>query len=232
MGKAPAFSLYAADFYMDTNSWTTAQVGAYFRLLMYEWVNGPLPADNASRARIAGTDPRNMQKMWSAVIAKKFTTDDAGMYVNKRLEETRQKQKEYQEKQSVKGKKAAEKRWHEDVTVGITQAQPEDSSSSSSSSSIKEKKISKKNIFIKPDIADVEAYCAERNNGINAKVFIDHYESNGWRVGKNPMRDWKASVRTWEHNNGTRNSGGAGKVIEKTRGAKSDGADYPTDHEF
>ena len=137
--KAPAFQLYAADFYMDTAGWTAAEVGAYFRLLMHEWVNGPLPADNSSRARIAGVDVRNMQKMWSAVIAKKFTADIAGMYVNSRLESTREEQQEYSKNQRDRGIKGAEKRWKKPIANAITEAQPEnDSSSSSSTLKIKE----------------------------------------------------------------------------------------------
>lgn len=52
--------------------------------------------------------------------------------------------------------------------------------------------------FIKPTVDDVRAYCQERNNTIDPENFVDYYESNGWRVGKNPMKDWKACVRTWE----------------------------------
>ena len=52
--------------------------------------------------------------------------------------------------------------------------------------------------FTKPAWAEVEAYCTERENGIDPAHFVDHYEANGWRVGKTPMRDWRAAVRTWE----------------------------------
>ena len=52
--------------------------------------------------------------------------------------------------------------------------------------------------FTKPALAEVEAYCTERENGIDPAHFVDHYEANGWRVGKTPMRDWRAAVRTWE----------------------------------
>jgi hypothetical protein len=54
--------------------------------------------------------------------------------------------------------------------------------------------------FEKPSLADVQAYCAERGNSVDAQKFVDYYESNGWRVGKNPMKDWRAAVRTWERN--------------------------------
>ena len=50
----------------------------------------------------------------------------------------------------------------------------------------------------KPTLQEVSDYCLERNNGIDPDKWYDFYTSNGWRVGKNPMKDWKAAVRTWE----------------------------------
>lgn len=54
------------------------------------------------------------------------------------------------------------------------------------------------NRFAPPTLDDVAAYCTERGNGIDPQRFIDYYQSNGWKVGKNPMKDWKAAVRNWE----------------------------------
>ena len=56
----------------------------------------------------------------------------------------------------------------------------------------------KRKRFEKPSISDIKQYCIERNNNVNAEHFFDYYESNGWKVGKNSMKDWKAAVRTWE----------------------------------
>ena len=58
----------------------------------------------------------------------------------------------------------------------------------------------KRKKFIKPTLEEVKEYCKTRNNKVNAERFIDYYESNGWKVGRNPMKDWKACVRTWEKN--------------------------------
>ena len=58
----------------------------------------------------------------------------------------------------------------------------------------------KRKRFEKPSISDIKQYCMERNNNVNAEQFYDYYESNGWKVGKNAMKDWKACVRTWERN--------------------------------
>ena len=52
--------------------------------------------------------------------------------------------------------------------------------------------------FVKPTLEEVREYCRSRNNSVDAERFISYYESNGWRVGRNPMKDWKAAVRTWE----------------------------------
>ena len=56
----------------------------------------------------------------------------------------------------------------------------------------------KRKRFEKPTLSEIKQYCIERNNNINAEQFFDYYESNGWKVGKNSMKDWKAAVRTWE----------------------------------
>ena len=51
----------------------------------------------------------------------------------------------------------------------------------------------------RPTVEEVRAYCSERGNGVDPQAFVDFYESKGWVVGKSPMKDWKAAVRTWEH---------------------------------
>lgn len=56
----------------------------------------------------------------------------------------------------------------------------------------------KRKRFEKPTLSEIKQYCIERNNNVNAEQFFDYYESNGWKVGKNSMKDWKAAVRTWE----------------------------------
>lgn len=60
--------------------------------------------------------------------------------------------------------------------------------------------------FIAPTLEEVKAYCLERKNNVDAERFIDYYSSNGWKVGKNNMKDWKATVRTWEKNGYSNNT--------------------------
>lgn len=58
--------------------------------------------------------------------------------------------------------------------------------------------ITKEKKFSKPSLDDVRTYCQERNNQVDAERWFNYYSSNGWKVGKNSMKDWKAAVRTWE----------------------------------
>lgn len=52
--------------------------------------------------------------------------------------------------------------------------------------------------FVKPSVEEITSYCNERNNGIDPQQFFDFYESKGWKVGNQSMKDWRAAVRTWE----------------------------------
>ena len=72
--------------------------------------------------------------------------------------------------------------------------------------------------FKKPTIEEVKQYCNERNNHINAEHFIDYYDANGWKVGKNSMKDWKATIRTWER----RDKQNAKPIIDNQR----DGSEF------
>lgn len=78
---------------------------------------------------------------------------------------------------------------------------PQDSIGKNSIDNSKENNKKKSaSTFVPPTVEQVREYCSERNNGIDANEFVDFYTSKGWMVGKNKMKDWKASVRTWERN--------------------------------
>ena len=71
----------------------------------------------------------------------------------------------------------------------------------------KDNSIENRKRFTAPTIEDVKAYCKERGNRVDPERFIDYYTSNGWRVGKNPMKDWKAAIRTWEKGDQSQRTG-------------------------
>lgn len=86
-----------------------------------------------------------------------------------------------QMKQLCNGEKEKEKKKEKDREID-----------SSASTTTKRKR------FEKPTLSEIKEYCIERGNKVDAQHFFDYYESNGWRVGKNSMKNWQAAVRTWE----------------------------------
>jgi len=61
--------------------------------------------------------------------------------------------------------------------------------------------------FSPPTVSEVSAYCSERKNSVDAENFVNFYAAKGWVVGKSPMKDWKAAVRTWEKRDRQENPG-------------------------
>ena len=68
---------------------------------------------------------------------------------------------------------------------------------------VKKENTKERSGFVKPTLEDVRSYCQERNRGVDPDKWFNYYSANGWKVGKNPMKDWKACVRTWEKNTDT-----------------------------
>ena len=85
-----------------------------------------------------------------------------------------------------------------------------DTDNDNDTDNIKEKESKKKSAdkphrsFVPPTVEEVSEYCKKRENGVDAQAFVDFYASKGWMVGKTKMKDWQASVRTWERRNSGR----------------------------
>lgn len=76
----------------------------------------------------------------------------------------------------------------------------------------------KKPKFVPPTLEEVVEYCKTKGYKIDPEKFYNHYTANGWMVGKNPMKDWKAAVRNWEKNDGVF----ARNVKERGNGVSAD----------
>lgn len=112
------------------------------------------------------------------------------------------------------GCKAKKKR-----TVSETEANSKQDSSeceAKEKEKVKEKVKVKDNnkIFKPPTVDDVRAYCTERSNNVDPQYFVDFYESKGWMIGKNKMKDWKAAVRTWERSETKTRQEGTAKLTK------------------
>jgi hypothetical protein len=141
-------------------------------------------------------------------IKTKFTRQEDGTIVNLKLQKVRLEQDQFREKQREK----AQKRWDSktDATAssghenGISQndaLQPLTYNLNSIPSPTPSVITEKPKRFIPPTYQEVVNYCIERKNKVDPQRFIDHYTSNGWMVGKNKMKNWKAAIHTWEKNN-------------------------------
>ena len=102
-----------------------------------------------------------------------------------------------------------------EMGVESTQSKVKESKVKESNRDIKDigTKVPKR--FIPPTMEQVIEYCLERQNNVDPEKWMNHYTSNGWKVGKNGMKDWKAAVRTWE-----KNSGGFGITTFKTKSSE------------
>lgn len=90
------------------------------------------------------------------------------------------------------------KEFNGEDTVSIPYRYPMDTTVTVSVTDTVSDSVKKTKRFVPPTVDEVRAYCQERNNKINAESFVNFYESKGWKVGKESMKDWKAAIRTWE----------------------------------
>ena len=88
-------------------------------------------------------------------------------------------------------------------------------------------KENKRKVFKIPSEDEVAVYCKERSNSISAKKFIAFYQSKGWMIGKNKMKDWKAAVRSWEQADQNTNS-----TVKSTSRAYIQESDKNRDRDF
>lgn len=101
--RSPAFSFYARDFLAGTSTMSLQEVGAYIRLLAYQWDSDGVPEEADERARLLGCSKAQEKELWKKV-GRKFVLAD-GVYVNARLEQERQKQTDRRQRLSDNGAK-------------------------------------------------------------------------------------------------------------------------------
>ena len=116
--------------------------------------------------------------------------------IAKRIDQEREKYESIKAKRAEAGKKHKGNQYKQEITKEealktkphIKKEEPIE----------KPTKRPKEQTFEKPTIEEIQEYCTERKNNIDAQAFFNFYESKGWKVGAVKMKDWKASVRTWE----------------------------------
>lgn len=123
--------------------------------------------------------------------------------IKTQLKRDLRKYDDYIDKQKFNGAKGGRPKKEE--TTQITQPffqEPKkpDNVNDNDNDNVKDIKV-KRDVFIKPSIVEIKNYMLEIGMADVSEKWFDYYESNGWLVGKNKMKNWKAAVRTWKNNN-------------------------------
>jgi hypothetical protein len=182
----------------------------------YLELNPGQPLTPKQISRMTGLSTKEVQK-WSAELksAGVLSVSENGIIFSRRMvrdEDKRLKAKEF-------GKRGGNPALVDRVNPpdnGEAKAKQTPSISSSSSSSISVSPLNPPKggkAFRPPTLDEVKAYCLERGNRVDPETFRDFYEAKGWKVGAQPMKDWKAAVRTWEKSENTRGGRGGGNRL-------------------
>ncbi len=181
MAKDPAFLFYSQDFIMGVMCFNNEQVGIYIKLLCIQHQHGGMVHKDTFNSMIYNNE----------IIRSKFIETDDGFFNERLMEEM--------EKRAIKSKNLsanAKKRWlkHKQCKSNAIASNLHMPIEDENENEIKKKR----EVFTKPLIKEIILYCKERNNRVNPNKFYNYYESNGWKVGKNKMKNWKAAIRNWE----------------------------------
>lgn len=194
MSKDPAFLFYSSDFLTGTLLMSMEQKGKFITLLCIQHQKGHL--SEKDMLHICGS--------YDEDVFTKFQKDEQGKFYNIRLEEEVDKRKAYSESRRNNRKKKEDMN---DTSLSYVEHMENENENEDL---IKKKKVAR---FQKPTIEQLKEYMKEQGMNDIAENWLNHYEANGWKVGKNPMKDWKASVRTWKTNQ--KNNSPSQQVVHK-----------------
>ena len=194
MSKDPAFLFYSSDFLTGTLLMSMEQKGKFITLLCIQHQKGHL--SEKDMLHICGS--------YDEDVFTKFQKDEQGKFYNIRLEEEVDKRKAYSESRRNNRKKK------EDMNNTSSSYVQHMENENENEDLIEKKKVAR---FQKHTIEQLKEYMTEQGMNDIAENWLNHYEANGWMVGKNKMKDWKASVRTWKINQ--KNNSATPQVVHK-----------------
>lgn len=189
MAKDPAVLFYTSDFLTGTRRMQYEQIGKYITLLCMQHQYGTLTEKDMMH--ICGS--------YDEDIFSKFIKSDIGYY-NERMKEEAEKRKKYTE--SRRQNKLKANKSEDMLNICSSYEKHMENENENINDNIISNNINnnKNKRFIKPELFEVQNYFEEIGNLQEADGFFNYYESNGWKVGKNPMKDWKAASRNWIKN--------------------------------
>ena len=199
------FPLYLSDYVSEARKMTMLQRGAFVDLAcLYFQDNLELSYTKQQIYRMVFAMQQDEQEAVDFILQKYFKQTEkepmgliwvsdslnlVGARVLKRLEANRNN-----------GKKGGRGNKKDNKPMGSEVANPTPNPDESilKQTKLNQTKPIKPKGFIPPSLQDIQNYCKERKNSVNPDKWLNFYQSNGWKVGKNSMKDWRAAVRTWE----------------------------------
>jgi hypothetical protein len=195
--KSPAFNFYSGDFLNGVLFMGDADIGKYIKLMCVQHQKGHMTLEQMEHVCRGPVPPAVMEK---------FTHDNEGLYYNLRLEDVVHKKTAVVDvlkgnlgKWAGKSRaEIAKMKAEERETAEFPEKEGTEAHSTQNAEVIPKETEPPAGRFKPPTVEEVAEYCKERNNKVDVFDFVNFYESKGWMVGKNKMKDWKASVRHWE----------------------------------
>lgn len=213
MSKDPAVLFYTSDFLIGVSDMPFLERGYYITLLCLQHQKGHL----SEKTICFSLGLASVSEIPS--VMEKFDVDEEGKYFQHRMEEEAAKRSNYTESRRNNGKKGGRPPNHMDNHMDNHMGNENENENTPVEAEVeildnggKEKGVQgekpRGSKFSPPSVDEVSTYCMERGNRVDAESFCDFYASKGWLVGKTPMKDWKAAVRTWEKRGTTSQGGG------------------------
>jgi hypothetical protein len=183
MAKDPAFLFYSSDFLNGVADLTMEERGQFITLLCLQHQKGTL-TDKTIRLCLGSV---------SVDVLSKFTKDKQGNYFNERLNEEIEKRIQFTESRRNNGSKGGRPK-NNTKPLGLAKHNLMEDVNENEDEDVNINKS-------KCSFEEVYEYMAIRIGTEQAKVeaekFVNYYTSNGWRVGKNPMKSWQHAVNNW-----------------------------------
>lgn len=194
MSKDPAVLFYTSDFLTGTSRLTDEQCGQYIRALCSQHQEGHFEKEELLQ----------LLKSYDNRVWSKFVQDSEGKFFNSRMEIEINKRIEFCNSRSHKGLSGRKSKKENNHTISIRKSIGNliDNDNDNDNTNV----IKNANCFKIPTIEDIKNYCIERKNSVSPEKWLAFYESKGWMIGKNKMKNWKAAIRTWEISNNTTSS--------------------------
>jgi uncharacterized protein YdaU (DUF1376 family) len=198
------FPLYHGDYLRDTMSLNAEEHGVYLLLLMAFFAGGPLRDDIDELALIARTTKIEVLRK---ILTRYWELTGDG-WVNGRMAEIKAKQEEKTLARQGAGRKGGLARASNARNLLEANAKQESSSGlclTNAQASTRTRTRHTDNVleggakkFAPPTPQEVAEYARSIGYLLDGTRFVDHYTANGWRVGRTPMKDWRAAVRLWK----------------------------------